>query len=480
MQSKLMKLLVALCASSVAFAASTSETNRPFIKMRHFRNYAEAMTSYHKALALEKGDRLGAFFQLVPFYQKMRETSKDEIGKGFGVNHKNTFKMDDSAAAQDLDSGYFLHDYNHETDNPAVATVTLSPEHKAYGINLYHIDRFDDIADGLFFCMNTGLVKAEHTVNPTFADLHVATGGTLTLQTYLDGSLAGAVAHNLQAQLDHGKINTDSMEQSGFNDVELGMGWQFVRRERANLSASIDFLIPTGKEPTGEFLFEPLYGSRHWQLGGTLSGDCVCYKGDNGQIKMVFEANYRYAFQRTIKRLLTLKSATFGSWGHYNLIANTALGAAAALTPAANVLARDVKVTPGHMLDGSLMVSLDLKNFALDAGYNLYACQAENVDLVDWTNDYYFRVAKTYDTSNSFATNQGAGLAGTAINKSSFDTTSESQIIHRIFGGAGIVTTEWDYPMTIGLGASYEIVQGSRKQITPETWEVWGKLGVNF
>ena len=41
-------------------------------------------------------------------------------------------------------------------------------------------------------------------------------------------------------------------------------------------------------------------------------------------------------------------------------------------------------------------------------------------------------------------------------------------------GGVGVVR------VTVGIGGSIDYVQGSKKQITPTNYEIWGKLGVSF
>lgn len=478
MNQKLMRLLsAALCVSSAAMAAS--ETNRPYIAVRDFRNRAEAMTTIHKSIAVKSSDRIGAHMELVPFYAKTRDSSKDELGKGFGVLNKNTFKLASSASALDLDAGYFLHDYTHGTDNPATATVTLSPEQKAYGINFHYIHELEEVSEGLFFRIDTGLMKVEHLLNSAFTGLVVPTGGTINFQTYLDGSTAGAVTHNLQAKLEKGKINNEKRDDAGFNDVELMLGWKFVNKDNARLALNIAGLIPTGNEPTAEWLFEPLYGTRHFQAGVGLSGEAVLWENEDSCFKIGFDGQYRYGFEREVKRLVGIKGLTSANdWGFYNLLQKKDAVATTSLVPAANVLAMDLKVTPGSLFDGYIMASLCAKAFVGDFGYNIYATRAQKPIAKDWANSTYWRVAKTFDTSGAFdATAQAAGLE---ITKDKLDKDVDGQIIHRIFGSIGACTTDWDYPVTLGIGGSIEFVQGTRKQITPENWEIFGKAGISF
>ncbi|MCK4499758.1 hypothetical protein KAU11_04630, partial [Candidatus Babeliales bacterium] len=114
-----------------------------------------------------------------------------------------------------------------------------------------------------------------------------------------------------------------------------------------------------------------------------------------------------------------------------------------------------------------------------DAGYNVYACQSQKPTIVDWTDDTYYLVGKDYDTAVTWAVN-GSAKQGTAVNKTIIDKDIDAQIIHKIFAAAGVVTTDWDYPVTAGIGGSIEFVQGARKQVTPANYEIFGKVGISF
>jgi hypothetical protein len=293
---------------------------------------------------------------------------------------------------------------------------------------------------------------------------------------------------NYQKQLKFGVIDDDKLYDrdtaTGINDVEMRLGWEFIDRENAHMCMDAVLLIPTGKKPTAELLFEPLAGSRHVQVGTGLHANGLLHSSDNGCLKASLDANYRYGFEREIKRQIGIKNATTGAslpWGHYRLAAKKDLDLNKGLEPAANILPKDVKVTPGHMFDGSIMLSACAKNFVLDVGYNLFACQKQGVKLSNaWTDDTYYIVDPKYDTGKSFVDNNGSAGEAMAINNSNLDMDVESQVIHRAFAGIGVAMNDMEYPVTIGVGGSIEKVQGDRKQITPQNYEVWGKVGISF
>jgi len=228
-------------------------------------------------------------------------------------------------------------------------------------------------------------------------------------------------------------------------------------------------------------LWEPLYGTRHFQFGAGLSGEAALWEEDDSKFKVSFDAQYRYGFEREVKRLVGLKGLTPDTsnyWGHYNLIQINTAAADAQLIPAANILAMDLKVTPGSMIDAFVMASLCAKACAIDVGYNLYATRAQTPLVKDWTT-VYNRVDRTYTTASTFAANTTA-QQGTQITKDKLDKDIDGQIIHRIFGSIGAVPADWEYPVTFGLGGSIEFVQGGKKQVTPQNWEIFGKVGISF
>jgi hypothetical protein len=56
----------------------------------------------------------------------------------------------------------------------------------------------------------------------------------------------------------------------------------------------------------------------------------------------------------------------------------------------------------------------------------------------------------------------------------------DSSVTHRGVVALGYVGSDMDYPVTVGIGGSIDYVQGSKKQITPTSYEIWGKLGISF
>lgn len=541
MNRSVTRLLAAALLISSASVFAAAETNRTFINVRDFRNRTENLTTFHRALGMESDDRIGGNIEIVPFWRQTRNSSEEELGKGFGVDNLNAFKLTEdstvvstgndvsgvltAAPAGNVALGWIIHAMEQNPLNPqnttsVAAAVTraqagditaIKPQDRSYGANLNYVHKLDDLTEGLWFSICSGLVKNERKMDPEFGTsvtpetkYHTAadvtwTGvdtesNTVTIDKFLDGTGAneGAAAianlhlrSNLQAKLTHGKIDTETRDESGVSDVELCLGWDFVQRDNARIGVSIGGVIPTGKESTAEFAFEPQYGSRHFQFGAGLYGSADLYEDEGNGMSVVFDGTYRYGFERTVKRLAGLKDKNFG---HYWLLRKATHAIDESLIPAANVLAMDMKVKPGSMFDGTAMLCLHSSDFSLDLGYNIYATQSQKPSVVSWDDAAYFIAGKNYNTHRASgnvavaADNDPAqDITGdVALTSSMFDLNIDSSVTHRGVVALGYVGSEMEYPVTVGIGGSMEYVQGSARQITPTNYEIWGKLGVSF
>jgi len=67
------------------------------------------------------------------------------------------------------------------------------------------------------------------------------------------------------------------------------------------------------------------------------------------------------------------------------------------------------------------------------------------------------------------------------INRENLTTipcTTPAYVTHKIFGGVGYAFNDWNYPGFVGLGGSWEFVQGSNAAL--DGWALWAKTGVSF
>ncbi|MFC1854267.1 hypothetical protein ACFLY6_00150 [Candidatus Dependentiae bacterium] len=457
------------------------------LRLRDYRNRAEMATIFHKAVELKSDDRANGNLEIMPFYRQTYH--RDKLGKGIGVNHKNTFTIKDTAvgtgvatapvSGADVNGAYLIHKLD-AAGSSYYTTVNLKPKHYAFGANIDFFMNLDNLVEGLYFDVNTAIAKAYNKVGLILSSTqNVATYPTW--ETYFTGA-AGTVANNEQNALAKAKLNYDSyVDKGGVEDPELLIGYNFVDNDSGKVSVNVGASIPTGTDPTREYTFEPLVGSRHFKLGLGLKACANLWEsekegGTKQELKAVFDLNYRYAFKRDMLLTPRLKvNGTATQWGHYYLIGEITAASTTAFDPAANIITLTYEVKPGNMFDGNALLSYSHGCFVGDLGVAVEFKESHTPTLKSSWDDTKYGVA--YDDS-SLASDAFTTSESVALLKAHFDPKIESMCLFKVFAAAGAVMTDWDYPVTFGVGADVDIA--SKQQITPENWKVFGKVGITF
>lgn len=169
------------------------------------------------------------------------------------------------------------------------------------------------------------------------------------------------------------------------------------------------------------------------------------------------------------------------NWGHYTNIGTVGK---TGVTPMANISTMKVDVTPGSQIDAILALSYHWSGVTLDLGYNLFYKDEEDVkSKCGPTKDTYYVARRNYAANVAFvaadhAEKDAAGkeivVDATTLNPASAATPS--QLTHKVFAGVGYSFEDWDTPLTLGAGGSYEFA--GRGAL--EGWALWVKLGVSF
>ncbi|MBD3231924.1 hypothetical protein GF322_04665, partial [Candidatus Dependentiae bacterium] len=462
------KILQGLIFACIFFSSVFSKTysDKTFLMPRdQITNLPMEYTTWHMNIYRKADTFYNGTVQVVPFYQK--SDNKTDVGKYFGFDRGGTtgivnqISVGTTAANQLLDNRFILHHYN--AANTLDATYKFEPYQEIFGARLSWNQDLDGILNGLFFRINTPLVKVKN-------DMNIKTVGTETNQAipgvggqaksfldYLSGNIENASQHNVQAPLRYAKITNDSQSSSGVADIDLMLGYTFWHKSHSRIAINLAMLIPTGKTPKGSAIFEAIHGNgQHWGVGAGIDYALTLWKKIDKSIKFSIVANYKYLFEGIEKRTLDFKrpdpNNTKASAGYYQLAGEQGKKG---VFPFANVLTQDIKVTPGSVFDGIANMAFNYKDFVFDIGYNLYAREAENVKLrYLWENDKYAVAGITYDTNNNFNVLVAAGGAPTqayaydgapantnaSINNEHLDFDSiktPSQITHKIYGGLG-------------------------------------------
>lgn len=483
------KILRALLVFALVGGTLMAETNKTHDKTRpHAVNLAMEYTTWNELLQTKDEDRFGANFQVVPFYQDSSES--DDLGKYFGVHNKHEFHLKNTPVAADHDVPLYLilHDSAGRVSG-ADAEIKYHPSEQTWGVRIDYYQCLGKILKGLYLKAVLPIVNVEHKMG---LDVDVETaGGVLaskdTLYNYFKGNYTAAAASgDGQAALTHAKIHGEH-NTTQVADIDVVLGWKFLDKEKYHLSINLGLTIPTSNEAEGHWVFEPQSGNGdHWGFGAGFDGRVNLWTKKSQNIKLEAAMNYRYLFSQDEKRTLRFKNlvredgttAINSEYSQYFLIAKDTDPVA---TPAANILTRNVDVTPGSQLDAIIQLAYNNGGFNFEIGYNLFWKDAEEVDKdFHWNETEYYVVDPDWvTTDNAFA--HGDDAYSTAITKHMISTEAAetpSQLTNKIYGGLGYIFKKWEYPLMLGIGAHYEFADRNEGGI--ENWGIWGKLGVAF
>jgi hypothetical protein len=501
MNKTLKGLLVAVLAISAVQAKDT--TDKTFMMPRPVGvDLPRQAVTFAELTQMEKEDRFGGNFQIVPFFQQ--STHNADVAKYFLFNHEDKVTLATSGIAdKDLNINYLLHDINGGIDGRDYsATLKLDPQQTVYGFDIQCYQNMDKILRGLYLNIDLPVAHVENKVRPSFTatgDVADQTAAQLkeNLEEYLKGNYEvamGDAVTNAQEKLTHAKI-AGKQSETGVADIDIALGYKFLNKEAYHAALAIGLTIPTGNEADGVHMFESIVGNgKHFGLGGDFCAGARIWGDIDHNVKLHLKAKYRYLFENSERRTLGIDGYKFSP---YLLLvkAGVAADANTSLVPAANVLTRNVDVTPGSQFDGILGMSYNNGGFNLDLGYNLYFRESENVHLKGKFEAGKYAVAdRTYSTAAGHTatpetitdgingvTDGGAANGTTAIlSKETLNVDAAktpSQFTNAIYGGLGYIFKEWDTPLMLGLGGKYE---WPAKNSALEQWNAYAKIGIGF
>ena len=512
MRKSIYGLLVILMG--VGSVSAKVHTNKHFLMPRsHNENLAMEYSTWHKQFAEIDHEKWGGAIQATGFYQA--STNKTDLGKYFGVYNWQTPQQKindfiwvekDTANGAHLKSINVIHDPNTLIARGTTLHVkaTFRPEQESYGVRLDYHQKLDKLAEGLYFKVSAPIVHVKNNMGLKFTGTKTTqylpgTTTSVSFENYLKGSLS---VTNTQQALTHARMG-GSDSTTGVADIDVTLGYNFLYKDNKHFNANVCLTIPTGGTPDGVKRFEAGVGNGgHYALGCGIDGAFELWKKEDKSLDVIFAANYKYLFNATEKRTLDFKysdsisnSSLAGKrvlFGPYRLGAKDG---GHILFPLANVLTRDVGVEPGSQFEGLLNLAFNWGSFTFDVGYNLFAREAENVSVKSWPNTSYAMVKETaafpYNTSGvqqtfdadsvTYAYDGTSDTVQVPIHKDHLLTdaaTNPVYVTHKIASGVGYNFVDWKYPMMVGIGGSWEFVQGSNAAL--DGYALWAKLGVSF
>lgn len=487
-------MLLASCSLRAA-----NDTQKTELVLRNHLQRAANLTTFHR---LKPNNKRGIWskLQMTGFYN---ETTKEkELGQVFGTQGRNYVIIGTgaqvTAGTADVD-GFLIDHHQIESDadrDPLQGKVHFNPKRTSYGTCLEGVMKLDKIMKGLYLKKSMTLMNVKHRLDVKYTDLvarNTNNKTTHSIEDLLSGkrvlktfhptaSNAANVTAGVQEPLNYAKITNNSYSRTGLSNLETVLGWKFLRRKKFYMGISTALTAPSGDRPTGEYLWEERLGSKHWGLGFGLKAGFKPFK----KLKFMMDLNFKHEFSATEKRTLGIKD-DFTSTGNKNHVFSPyyLLGESGQrhLTPAANILTKDVSVKPGYSFDGIFMMSYKFNCFSIDLGYDLYCKEKEDVSLKssDWTKDKYGIAKFSFPTFTAATPFTVATTANTKfLAYENIDTSvaeTPSILSHSIFGSIGYISKADDNPVMFNLGGAYEFGT-SRPSI--DGFMLWAKLGFAF
>ena len=588
-------MLKGLLVTALAISAShvSAATNQGFLSVPRAQKASLLLDSAiaHDLEKTNHKDRLGGNLMVRGYYSQ--STNKKALGQYFGINNSDSFKAAWGASTNAningtmVNAGYLVHDSNAALGNyppgvagagnavvapvanngiflaldtnaaglaatvaaiaaapiKNVATITFAPQTTSYGLELGYVQCLSKIVDGLHLSISLPIEKVENNMNLA------VTGGAnandaSALTQFFAGSLAAAqtagylnAGANMsgQGQLTKGLIK-GVQSATGIADIDVAVGYDFLREENWTAGLNIAMSIPTGNTPTGQYLFEPIYGNGgHFELGlgGRVAGK-LWHEGDQ-HIGLSVQADYRYGFKANETRTLSITKVGIADNLNQYYLVNKVNSAITAEAPFANSFTLPVSVTPNSAVRGNLGLNYGNGGFVFGLAYapswkqaesvsvaatvaaatGVMAPQAGSLSVVDDAVGTTFggaggliaagnagvatldaaatagtqiptvgvpaqsantlAVAVAASTANPTLPNNVTTFAAADVNANS--SLRGSQLGHRIGGDMGYTFKNWEFPVTIGAGAHYEFANSNA---VAENWGAHLTAGIGF
>jgi hypothetical protein len=512
-------------------------------------NKSLEVTTWHRQVRVFDQYRFGGTVELVPWYQS--STDKKKYGRYFGVrnplrgNQIENFVGVSAAAADKL----LLHpqDIIHYEQaarannfgveqNPLKDRVHLLPEQRVFGVWIAYHQELDMMMPGLYFKVNMPIVRVRNSLNAASGcgsgDCGIRLSGVPTsgndgmqapesvqqycLLNYLSGELSNNDPTNRQAPLTKMRIITGGKSSSGVADIDVVLGYNFRWEQASHVGINIGFTVPTSNKPTGDYLWEPIYGNnQHWAIGAGFDSAVTLWCDEGMSLDVLLSLDYRYLFRNDEVRAPHFKTnaqpvnagsgyTTMNAWQLYALGGKTSptwFGddnpTPLPLFPLANELARSFDVHPGGQFDLVAQLAFNWCGVTLDLGYELYIRGRErihfpggdciidtlNIAIADRryrTTDPFNAAINTQNVPTNMLPDERANANGSPITTSSFDLNSMAtprQVTNKLYGGVGYAFITWEYPLMVGFYGSYEWASHNSAL---SQWAVGGKIGVTF
>lgn len=352
-QLLLVMLLSIFNISAKNVCASTTYTHRQL-------SYNPILENSLNFNNLKECDDWCSIFTFKPIYM---QSVGNKFQRYFNINHKPYLNVQENGTG-DVDSLWFKAISSNDTFYSS--KLCFRPVRQEYGTMFF--TQFKLPCD-FSVSLNTAFVGTRYRMRPNEFDIQ--NQGTVTgYKTVLES------LDNKDRK--YGKVGCKSLTKGGIDDIQI----KIIKNVCNDECMSLDFYgligAPTGKRSRAVFMFEPMVGSKHAQLGlGSYLFKKV-HEGDCGDLNLLAEVKYRYAFSAKERRIFDLQLNR--QWSRYMLLVDEADKNIPFL--ASNHLALCTKVKPKNNLDIFVALNKSHNCWQFEAGYDFFYRDRESIEYL--------------------------------------------------------------------------------------------------
>jgi hypothetical protein len=183
-----------------------------------------------------------------------------------------------------------------------------------------------------------------------------------------------------------GRFADRRLTRTGLADIDLIVGWDFLKCDTYHLGIYGLLVAPTGNKPTNRFIFEPIVGNgKHLEVGGGVSGHLILWEeGIDQTLGIYFEGNVTHLFKNRQCRSFDLCNK--GPLSRYMLLKEfrregESVVPTGQLVSGINFTTREVEVSVPVKGDISVKLAYRSPCIGIDLGYNFYGNAREKLDF---------------------------------------------------------------------------------------------------
>lgn len=363
------KIIILLCAVSAYIVAEPYGTffrPRPISQMSELEYALSQWNEYHSKNASCQDTIFRYSFEATGFY--FHSLNSKSVGKYFSPGGLDEMRVRELNTG---DVGSLWFSVMSDANTFYESTLRLRPTR--------------DIAGGLFkglFYFDPECGRTWAAVIVPFAYVSHKLGVEEILFTS-PGILAGGSASVSQAltstHYNFSKFYGDAQTTVLIDDIALKLGYDLSRDCQQHASMYGIAYLPTSKPSDAVYLFEPLLGNgRHFGLGGGVNIDKHIWGCDHRRIHWLSDLRLAYYFKGKEKRSLDLNN---GNWSRYFTVEFLPNALDPSQKKGVNFFSGNVNVTPGAMIDFWTALHYNRRSFNIEAGYNFWWRQEENISF---------------------------------------------------------------------------------------------------